>query len=290
MKDKNFDSFKNLKTPQELIDKALCIPSHSKKPVPFFIKYSKYFVIAASFVLVCALSFLMYYSFEKADGYIKSEDKTPDFTQSASVNNNQPTTSEPTEAQSSSDKDVEQEHKGDHNNSEDNSQTNAQTTPPANEEKPTESETDEQSKEPDPPVAPSTTPPPTDSDDPVVPQDPTYPQPPPEKPGDPSIPSAPSDPSAPGAPGDIYPTYSYVTFLIQIDAKYIEQNEPVICFVTDSSSNIVIDNTLATTVKSGDGAYAYVDVYLQNISTGYYTCHFINSYNCYLGSDRKYIS
>ena len=68
MNGKNFDSFKNLKAPQEWIDNAINIQNSDKKTTPvFFVKYSRFIAAAACLVLVCIVSIFMYSSHNKTN-------------------------------------------------------------------------------------------------------------------------------------------------------------------------------------------------------------------------------
>ena len=299
--DKNFDSFKNLKTPQKWIDNAINIPNTKKKSAPvFFIKYSKYIVAAACLVLVCAVSILVYSSNNKANIPLA---KSPDVTQ----HENGEVEQKPSQPQNSG---------SSHNALQDNNDKN---TPSKNDtEKPdkqsqddankAESETEEATKEKDetqeeptnkdesssetPPEEESTDPPkdnPTEK--PSKPSNKPKPPAPPIKPGtDGSTPGNPGSPSTPSRPGGSVPDDGYATFSIEIDTKYLTSGETIYCTITDQSNNTIISDSPVYVYRSGNTAYASYELYLWNVPySGYYTCHFF-TYDNNIDSDTEYIS
>ncbi len=308
MNDKNFDSFKNLKAPQEWIENAINIPETTNKAKPIiFVKFSRYIATAACLVLVCALSLTFYFTHKNAtppaahapqntdstSDFSNNEDANADYTQSPSQNSNNHDNhgvviSPPSDG-TNGDAPLE------------NPSENTKPTKPGDKpiigptrpsenieptEKPTHTPTEDKTQSPTtkptqrPTVKPTT---PTQKPKPTVPQPPTDNDPPAAPPG-----SNPGNPGAPGAPGASAPFYT--KFSVSVDISYVTSGEKIYCTIIDPNGYTVSEYTSAYVYKSGNSAYAMHELYSGTLSTsGNYTCYFFSEKGYTVGTDTAYI-
>ncbi len=101
MSDKNFDSIKNFEVPQAWIDSALSVPQTTSRKKPIvFLHFSRYATMAASLVLVCVLSVVVFML--RDDSVIPVE--KPVSTQPTAIIDSKDGTSEQTKQQNSTTK------------------------------------------------------------------------------------------------------------------------------------------------------------------------------------------
>ena len=285
MNDKNFDSLKNLQTPDAWIENALNIPkaqTQEKKPI-FFIKYSRQLMAVACLVLVCTVS--LFVVLNQGDGSVLVVD--PDF---ETVNTDNTNNENKTQTDSLSDN---EDNNKTHNNKPtlvtDNINGGAPseaTESTEHSEKPTQPHDGDSQKPTNKPVVAPTKP--TN-----MPQSTTAPIVKPTAPTDAYTPTEdwgydesgdPGRPGSPGKPPEAPP--QYLEFACMVDTSFLTSGEKVLLAIESPSGKEIIADVEGRVYPYGSRAFAYFSVDSSLFTqSGTYYCHYYSSAGYYISSE-----
>lgn len=303
MNDKNFDSLKNLKTPDSWIENALNIPkaqAQEKKPI-FFIRYSRQLVAVACLVLVCTVS--LFVVLNKGDESVLVVDPNHSETQAekndASENGrgDSPDTTKTDKKENKKKKpqSIIQSILDNLNGGAPHESTEHSEKPTQSQDNDTQKPTQKPSVRPTKPsdgsvkptdVPQSTTAP---SEKPTTPstqppyQEPSSPMPP----GDPQAPppteSIPTKPGAPGSPAQ------GLVFSLVVSKHFLTSGEQILCAVMNPDGSPLIEDVPVNISPYGESAMAYISIYSNQLTqSGNHTCYFYSSSGYYIGECYSY--
>ncbi len=291
MNDKNFDSLKNLKAPENWIENAINIPNTEEKPKPvFFLRYSKSLAAVACLVLVCIVSLFFALNKDRAvlpiepssetvpsDTFVNDETQNfTDATKHETSQNDKPTTNSNGENGGAP-------FEGDINNDNSHNKPTSPSQKPGTD--PTSSDGSTGATQ-----APDEKP----TDLPTV--KPTKPSPekpstkPTDDPHEPVFPGKPYEPptEGEGAGPDIPDSNIFYT---SFSTRYLDSCMQIYCSVEDPDGNLVVNYDQAT-VYNTDKYLAYVSYTLPSYAvtkSGRYRCNFYTANGEYICSSTTYV-